>query len=181
MGTIRAVVGAMQEESAKGKGWHRLTRAEVLLSILASLLGITAAFIGIWATRSSPPAPTGPVAQAPVEDTFIASPVSWGRDLTVTVRKGRTGYKGSIVVFWCNPRNGHYGWIGETAFASASDDFVMAGEYEDDGILIGINVNPEDGDAKTIVSSWDLKNLRQTKAPKARPGTLQCLDLRGDH
>ena len=99
----------------------------------------------------------------------------------MTVRKARTSYKGNIVVFWCNTANGHYGWIGEAAFGSASDDYVMAGEYDADNILIGINVNPEDGDPKTVISAWDLKKLRQTKPPKARPGTLQCLDFAGEH
>ena len=160
--------------------WTWIFRIGALLALIVSVLTLPK-IISEFREGSSSTTPISPITQAPVEDTFIVSPVSWGRDLTVTVRKGRTGYKGNIVVFWCNPGNGHYGWIGETAFASASDDFIMAGEYEDDNILIGINVNPEDGDPKTIVSTWDLKNLRQTKAPKARAGSLQCLDLRGDH
>lgn len=182
MGTIR-VVGAMADESAKGKGWHGLMRAEVLLSILASIIGITAAVIGVWATRSNAPDSVvrPAAAQAAVEDVFLASPVSWGQDLTVTVRKARTSYKGNIVVFWCNPADGHYGWIGETAFGSGADDYVMASMYAADNIIIGINVKPEDGEPKTVTSTWDLQKLRQTTPPKARSGTLQCLDFAGEH
>jgi len=121
-----------------------------------------------------------PVAQTPVEEVFGVTPASWGRDLTVTVRKARTNYKGSIVVFSCNPVSGHYGWIGETAFGSPSDDYLMAAEYEADSIVIGINVTPEDGDPKTVISTWNLRKLRQTKPPRSRPGTLQCVDFAGD-
>ena len=125
--------------------------------------------------------PAIPAAQIPLEEAFTVSPVSWGRDLTLTVRKARTAYKGNIVVFSCNPATGHYREIGVSAFGSASDSFIMGDRYEADSIVIGINVRPEDGDTKTVISPWDLKNLRRTKPPEARQGELQCLDFAGEH
>ena len=159
--------------------WTWVFRIGALLALIVSVLTLPK-IVSEFREGSPPTAPAGPTAQAPVEEAFTVSPISWGRDLTVTVRKARTGYKGNIVVFWCNPANGHYGWIGEAAFGSASADYVMGSEYDADNILIGINVNPEDGDAKTVISAWDLKKLRQTKPPQARPGTLQCLDFAGE-
>jgi hypothetical protein len=170
-------------EAEKG-GWRTLARLGIVVTIVAGLIGILGFFLSEYreSTRRENGAVTAaPQAFAPPEETFIVSPVSWGRDLTVTVRKARTGYKGNIVVFWCNPANGHYGWIGEAAFGSPSDDYVMGSEYDTDNILIGINVNPEDGDPKTVISAWDLKKPRQTKPPQARPGTLQCIDFAGEH
>ena len=160
--------------------WTWIFRIGALLALIVSVLTLPK-IISEFREGPPPTTPISPSAQAPVEDAFIVSPVSWGRDLTVTVRKARTGYKGNIVVFWCNPANGHYGWIGEAAFGSASDDYVMGSEYDTDNILIGINVNPEDGDPKTVISAWDLKKPRQTKPPQARPGTLQCIDFAGEH
>ena len=160
--------------------WTWVFRIGALLALIVSVLTLPK-IVSEFQERSPQTAPAGPTAQAPVEGTFTVSLVSWGRDLTVTVRKARTGYKGNIVVFWCNPANGHYGWIGEAAFGSASDDYVMGGEYDTDNILIGINVNPEDGDPKTVIAAWDLKKLRQTRSPQARPGTLQCIDFAGEH
>jgi hypothetical protein len=171
----------MANDGETRKGSSRLGRADVILSIVASLLAIGVAIYGIWATRSSPPSEPTPVAQSPLEDTFVASPVWWGQDLTVTVRKSRTGYKGNMVVFYCNPASGHYGWVGEAAFGTAAEDFVVGGEYDNGTIVIGINVSPEGGDTKTVVSTWELKKLRQTKTPTLLPGSPQCHDLVGEH
>jgi hypothetical protein len=170
----------MADKGDAQKGSSRLGRTEVILSIVASLIAIAGTTYGIWVARSSPPSEIpapAPVAQSPLEDTFVLSPVWWGQDLTVTVRKARTGYKGNIVVFYCNTASGHYGWVGEAAFGTATEDFVVGGEYENPTIVLGINVNPEDGDTKTLVSTWELKKLRQVKPPKVLPGSPQCHDL----
>jgi hypothetical protein len=97
--------------------------------------------------------------------------------LTVTVRKSRTGYKGNIVVFYCNAVTGHYGWLGEAVFGAAAEDFVVGGEYQNPSIVLGINVSPEGDDTKTIVSTWELKKVRQVTPPKVYPGSPQCHDL----
>ena len=167
----------MADEGKTRSGSGRLSRAEVILSIVASVLAIGGAIFGFLATRQSAPSEPHPAPQAPLEDTFVAPPAWWGKDLTVTVRKSRTNYKGNILVFYCNPASGHYGWLGEVPFGTASEDFVVGNEYDTDSIVLGIGVSPEEGDTRTIVSTWQLKKLRQTKEPKSVPGAPQCHDL----
>jgi hypothetical protein len=172
----------MSDKGETQKGSSRLGRVEVILSIIASILAIGGAIYGVWVARSSPSSePVPVVAESPLEDAFVASPVWWGKDLTVTVRKSRTGYKGNIVVFYCNTASGHYGWVGEAAFGTAAEDFVVGGEYESPAIVLGINVNPEGGDTKTVVSTWELKKIRQLKPSTVMPGSPQCHDLLGEH
>lgn len=171
----------MAEAELERGGWRTFGRFGLIVTVVGGILGIVGFFLNEYRQGSRPEGQTAvaavPQPLVPLEEAFVVSPVSWGRDLTVTTRKARTGYKGNITVFSCNPATGHYRWIGETDFGGASDEYVMGGEYDGDNIIIGVNVTPEDGDPKTVISAWNLKDLRRTKAPVARPGALQCLDF----
>jgi hypothetical protein len=170
----------MSEGEGETGGWRTLGRIALIITIVGGVLGIVGFFLSEYresSRRDNQTASTAPQTFAPLEEAFIVSPVSWGRDLTVITKKARTGYKGNIIVFSCDPASGHYRWIGETDFNGASDEYVMGGEFDGDKIIIGVNVTPEDGDPKTVISSWDLKSLRRLAAPVARPGALQCSDF----
>ena len=171
----------MSEGEAEKGSWRTLGRAAVVVTIIGGVIGIVSFGLNEYresVRKDAPPTTTAAVQPfAPLEEAFIISPVSWGLDLTVTTRKARTGYKGNMIVFSCNPKTGHYRWIGETDFGGGSDEYVMGGEFDGEKIIIGANVTPEDGDPKTIISVWDLKNLRRLAPPIARPGALQCQDF----
>jgi len=148
-----------------------LGRAEKVLAIVVSILAILT-FIFTFVISS-------PTLQTPVEDKFIATPMSFGQDMTLSVKKARTTDKGNITVFACSP-DGHFHLMGDTAYGTAPDDFVMGGRYEADAVTLIINVTPEGGDPKTVISKWNLDGLTRTKPPVSRDGTLGCLDIRED-
>jgi hypothetical protein len=156
--------------TAKRTRWT-LGRVEKFLAIVVSALAILT-FIFTFVISS-------PTLQTPVEDKFIATPMSFGNDLTVSVKKGRTTDKGIITVFACSP-DGHHHLMGDTAYGTAPDDFVMGGRYEADVVTLIINVAAEDGDPKTVISKWNLDSLSRTKPPVSRDGRLGCLDIRED-
>jgi hypothetical protein len=161
----------MKDGDTTGKSWQALGRVDVILGIMASTLAIGAVLVGVLVTSSEQ--------QSSMEDKFVATPMSFGQDMTLSVKKGRTSDKGTITVFACSP-DGHFHLMGDTAYGTAPDDFVMGGRYEADAVTLIINVTPEGGDPKTVISKWNLDSLSRTKPPVSRDGTLGCLDIRED-
>lgn len=131
-------------------------------------------------TLNCGPAP-GPGASVSrrLEDQFVVTPVSFGQEMTVSLKKSRTSEKGKLSVFACNP-NGHINYMGETAFGSAPDDFVMTRPYSDpNSVVLLLNIMPEDGDPQTIIAPWDLTSLKRTSPQSTREGQLSCTDIGG--
>lgn len=167
---------------------NRLVWAATVITIVGGIAGIltfiltspklVSEFFGDPALAPAVLAPS-PALQAPLEDKFVVTPMSFGQDMTLSVRKGRTTDKGIITVFACSP-DGHHHLMGETAYGTAPEDFVMGGRYAADAVTLIINVAPEDGDQKTVISKWNLDSLSRTKPPASRDGQLGCLDIRED-
>jgi hypothetical protein len=110
---------------------------------------------------------------------FQAAPTSFGTDLAVNLKKGRTEISGHLTVFACKRQSPGQLIIGEADFKTAPEEFDFRGEFTERATTLLIVVDPIGSDSFTVIAPWDLARLQRLERSFWREGSLTCLDVRG--
>lgn len=115
----------------------------------------------------------------PLEQAFQVTPISFGSDLTTTIKKTATETGGQLRLFACGTRSAKMSYVGETAYSASDDKFDFSSHFPETSAVLLMQIEPASGPPVTVLAPWDLGSIIRLREPESRPGLLNCVDIKG--